>query len=479
MSDAEPLAVFHRASREVSGVGCVLDPWLVNRSWPCPEPPGIGLEPLDCLVNKFLELPVRFRGAVPLVPHLDLDDVRTDPWIQAARSVCANGLLIDLLAAFDRSGKACAALCGAKPYGDAPDCPALADDMGMAMLGCYGDYDTADPGCIIPTPGSAVPGAAGLGAPANRLKPTCPVGASSSGSSCVETCATMTVTLAYMGPCLYEVKQSVCVCGDVTTVTMADPVEAGCDCCPPESSSSSSESSASSESSSSAGSSSASSSVPSSSSVSSSVSSSESSSESSSSPCGTQCYSPHEKPATAYGMGWGDDRASALADAIAGLDAAKLDSSYDPRCICGLDTAPFKSDPLNVGGSWGEVVENCAEEWEGYWNCSATQVFTAICGKNQFGCCDGEATCSVGVNFQYLLPGESGCDPAGGHPGNDLLCAMYMYNYTGLVDEACAAKCVADGKGLTGRWNTCPFNWSVEGCTTYGYGEPVCCCGGS
>lgn len=277
MSDASPLTTFHRAARSVEGVGCVLDPWLANRSHPCPAPPAIGLEPMDCAVNKFTQLPVRFRGAVMSLPYLDLDAVRADPRLPAMRAACASrGSFIDLGSVFDDHGLSCDLDCGAEPY-----CGTPADPMDMNMSGCYGDYDLHDPGYIAPSYGT-VNGTLVPGINPTTTAPTCPAGSSSAGSSCVPIAFNAAVMLYYVTGCLWSRRSNFSFCDGAVTETWLPDVMLGCDCCPQSSSSSPPErsSSSSSESSSSAGSSGSSSSVSSSSLSSSSEESSSSSSSS-------------------------------------------------------------------------------------------------------------------------------------------------------------------------------------------------------
>lgn len=275
MSDATPLLTFHRALRTSPDLGCVLDPWASRRAYQCEAAPDFTLEPLDCVLNKFKELPTRMRGAVPIVPFMDLGEVRGDPILSGRRDSCQNQELVDLLSAFDRAGVSCSALCGALPYGDDPSCASLVDDMGINMSGCFEDLETQDPGFMTPQSGIS-PQAPGLAAPPPPVRPVCPL-ASSSASACVETCATLTAEFEYVDFCLYKKDRIVCVCGDLTRSWLGASELVGCDCCHSSSSSVSSSSESSSSSASSA------SSVPSSSSESSSSSSSSSSASSASS----------------------------------------------------------------------------------------------------------------------------------------------------------------------------------------------------
>jgi hypothetical protein len=227
MSDTTPTTEFHRALRDIPKVGCVLDPWESNRAWPCPVPPDFGLEGMDCglgALNKFQELPSRFRGAVMMVPWLDLGEVRTDPEMRVCRTLCASrGVQVDIAGAFDRHTLSCDKACGEQPY-----CGAVLDPMDMSMLACYGDYDIFDPGYIAPsygTTGSVVPGLRPI-----PVDPQCPQGASSASGPCVPTEFSAITQVFYIGNCLFSRSYKLSFCGDTFTEEWEGDRLVGCDC---------------------------------------------------------------------------------------------------------------------------------------------------------------------------------------------------------------------------------------------------------
>lgn len=273
----------------------MLDPWLANRSHPCPEPPDIGLEPMDCLLNKFKELPVRFRGVVERVPYADLAAVRADAALGRDKALCCSRSVIDLMAAFERAGLDCLLACGTVPYGDDPPaCEPVADPMGMAMLACFEDADSMDPGFMAPR--SPAPFGLVVGSYPDPVAPTCPVYSSSASSgSCAEVCVEVLNGVSYDAGCWNGVIDTVCVCGQaIYKKGSGVPFQAGCGCCGSSSSSESSSESSSSPSSSSAASSASSAS-------SSSVSSS---SESSSEPSSSSSSSQPESSSSSITLGW-------------------------------------------------------------------------------------------------------------------------------------------------------------------------------
>lgn len=230
MSDFNPTTEFHRALRRAGDV-CVLDPWVTNRASPCPAAPLFILEEMDCgigALNKFKELPTRFRGAQERVPFRDLTAIRTDPALVADRTRCASGATQNLLDAFTRNGLECSVLCGAIPYGDAP-CPALDDDMGMLMTGCYDDLETHDPGFMIPR--SPAPFGATVGAYPDPVAPQCPTQTSSSASVCVENCVDVLNGMSYAGGCWFAQMDTICMCGSAIYVVASSPELLGCNCC--------------------------------------------------------------------------------------------------------------------------------------------------------------------------------------------------------------------------------------------------------
>jgi hypothetical protein len=208
------------------------------------------LEDLECVLNKFKELPTRFRGAQERVPFRDLTAIRTDPLVRANRTRCGSDATQDLLDAFTHNGLECSVLCGAIPYGDDP-CPALTDDMGMLMTGCYENQETHDPGFMIPR--SPTPFGATIGAYPDPVAPQCPTATSSGSAVCVENCVDVLNGMSYAGGCWFAQLDTICMCGQAIYVIASAPELLGCNCCsqlppvPQESSSSASTGSSSGE----------------------------------------------------------------------------------------------------------------------------------------------------------------------------------------------------------------------------------------